>query len=192
MSAQHSSESNEHYTPLDVIEAARLVMWEIDLDPASSDSVNLHRVKARRHFTIRGDGLQRIWRGNVWLNPPGGVHTDGRSRAAVWWDKLVDDYIEGSVTQAIFLGFSVEILAQSQDSRIWIGDTTFCVPRTRLRFEQETAPGVFVPGEQPTHANIIAYLPPRTASGHPMPWSVKDFEKQFGRFGKIRPIAWAT
>jgi hypothetical protein len=183
--ALHSSESNEHYTPLDVIEAARQVMGEIDLDPASSQSVNENRVKAARYFTQKDDGLTKIWRGRVWLNPPGKV-MNGRSRAAVWWEKLVDDYLDGYVEQAIFLGFSVEIFALSQDARLWVGGVPFCIPRTRLRYAHEVTPGVFKDGESPTHADVIAYLPPRTMYHSPADSPIGLFERTFSPWGKVR------
>lgn len=79
--AQHSSETNEHYTPEWLVNAAREALdGTIDLDPAScplAQSV----VKAYSAFgTAPGpaegyyetDGLHREWRGNVILNPPGG------------------------------------------------------------------------------------------------------------------------
>ncbi len=204
--ALHSSESNEHYTPLPIIEAARRVMGGIDLDPATSHSVNKHRVKAARCFTKRDNGLQKVWRGKVWLNPPGGL-IGRQSAAAVWWEKLVDDWLDGTVEQAVFLGFSVEIFAQSQDAREWVGGVPFCVPRKRLRYSREVSPGdfeveeepEFEEGKSPTHADVIAYLPPNkfgtplyagqeriwTASPYCGDW-VHRFRKEFQEWGKIR------
>lgn len=67
--SQNSGE-NEWYTPSEYIEAARRVMGEIDLDPASCEVAN-RTVKARQIFTKDDSGLEKIWRANaLWMNPP--------------------------------------------------------------------------------------------------------------------------
>lgn len=183
MNAQHSSASNEHYTPVDIIEAARSVMGGIDLDPATTASVNHAIVKAETFYTKEGDGLSNPWHGRVWLNPPGG-RIRNRSSAAVWWQKLAHEYwcgtttSLGGVTEAIFLGFSTEVLATTQRGFDWVGDFPFCIPCKRIQFLQERD-GVFVPGESPTHSNIIVYLP-RDAN------SVERFRDAFEPFGRVR------
>lgn len=60
---------NEYYTPADIIEAARRVLGEIDLDPASCEVAN-QTVKAKTYYDATTDGLKQEWRGRVWLNPP--------------------------------------------------------------------------------------------------------------------------
>lgn len=181
MNAQHSSKSNEHYTPEDIVKAARAVMGGIDLDPASSHEANL-LVGASEYFTKDDDGLSKDWHGRVWLNPPGGL-IGRQSSAAVWWEKLFDEWNAGSVTQAMFLGFSIEILQTSQDAAMWIGRVPFCIPRKRLRFVQfDAARGEFVPGNSPTHANIIAYLPPALLTDA----YADRFEAAFSPFGAVR------
>jgi len=196
--AQHSAATPEHYTPAPIIEAARHVMGGIDLDPATTASVNAETVRAERFFTRENDGLSCVWRGRVWLNPPGGV-TKGKSNAAIWWAKLAREYLGGYVTQAVFLGFSIEILATAQDSELWPGSLPFCVPRQRIEFLRAREPGgapgmrslfdeprtIFESGESPTHSNVIVFLPP-----HGEEWerhaAVRRFAAAFSELGKVR------
>jgi hypothetical protein len=91
-----SSNSPEWYTTRDIIDAVIAVMGGIDLDPCSNshDSPN---VPADHHFTKEDDGLKQQWFGRVYMNPPYG------SEIPHWADKLVLEFLEGRVTQAIVL-----------------------------------------------------------------------------------------
>lgn len=60
---------NEWYTPIEQIEAARDVLGDIDIDPATSELAQ-QSIKAKRFFTADDSGLDKIWEGRVWLNPP--------------------------------------------------------------------------------------------------------------------------
>lgn len=143
-SPRHSSETNEHYTPADIVEASRLALGGIDLDPASCEVAN-RVVKASRIFTRETNGYGRPWDGRVFLNPPGGWcdkigqlvikasgdrpactvsgtcglppghrHEGAYSSQGRWWAKLAREYAEGHVSAAIFVSFSVELLQSSQ------------------------------------------------------------------------------
>lgn len=130
---RHSSAHVQHYTPPEIIEAAREVLRGIDLDPASSERAN-RVVKATLIFDEQENGFLREWRDNfndparVFLNPPGGmcdekgrhVPKDARkgtkvqSSAKAWWFKLAEEWVRGNVESAIYVGFSVEILQSTQ------------------------------------------------------------------------------
>lgn len=94
------SGSDEYFTPVEIIDAARRVMGAIDLDPASSAIANL-RVKASRIFTLKEDGLKQQWGGAVWLNHPFGKHTN-----KPWIAKLCAEYGSGRVTSAISICYA--------------------------------------------------------------------------------------
>ena len=66
---KHNSGNQEWYTPEWIIEAARLTMGRIDLDPASNPIAN-EWIRATQYFTQEQDGLLQPWSGCVWLNPP--------------------------------------------------------------------------------------------------------------------------
>lgn len=96
--------SNEWYTPPNIIAAAREVLGEIDLDPASCDKAN-KVVQASKIYTKEQNGLQLPWHGRVWLNPPfGRKQTPGtKTHQGLWVQKLVEEHEKGNVTQAILL-----------------------------------------------------------------------------------------
>jgi hypothetical protein len=99
----HSSESNEWYTPKEIIELAREVLGKIDLDPASCAFAN-EVVQAENFFSQEQDGFSRDWFGNVWLNPPyGRAEDDHASNKGRWSKRLADQYRAGKVAQGILL-----------------------------------------------------------------------------------------
>jgi phage N-6-adenine-methyltransferase len=85
------------YTPAAYVEASRAVLGTIDLDPAS-DAQAQQTVKAEQFFTAEDDGLERMWLGNVFLNPP-----YSRELCPAFVDKLVAELAAGRVKQAIML-----------------------------------------------------------------------------------------
>lgn len=143
MNTRLTSLSNEHYTPTEIVEAAREAMRGIDLDPASCAKAN-RAIKARRFFAQKDNGYLKDWSGKVLLNPPGGwcdnhgrtivkkkdeppctetgacglrpghVHVGRQSSQVAWWFKLASEYLYGQVTEAIFICFSIELLQTCQ------------------------------------------------------------------------------
>ncbi len=85
------------HTPAQYIAAAREVMGEIDLDPATCDTAQAV-VQAISTFTKEEDGLIHPWHGRVWLNPPYSMPS-----IAYFVAKAIDEYDAGNVTEAILL-----------------------------------------------------------------------------------------
>ena len=79
-------ESDRWHTPSPIIELARQLMGEIDLDPASNASAQ-ETVKASRFYTRDNDGLAQRWKGHVWLNPP-----YSQPLISQFVDKLIQEY----------------------------------------------------------------------------------------------------
>lgn len=155
---KHSAKNPNYETPGNIVEAARKVLGVIDLDPASTAQAN-KRVKAKKIYTKKDDGLKKKWFGKVFLNPPGGVAPSGqkfRSSANLWLWKLRDQIDKGRVTEAIFVGFSIEVLQYGQMGRT-LATVPFCIPRKRVAFIN---PETSEPDNQPGHANAILYFGP--------------------------------
>lgn len=153
--ARHSSRSDSWGTPSDIVERARRCMGSIDLDPASNELAQ-DTVKASCYFTENalslGWGVGPEWTGksNVFLNPPGGK-IGNESKAVLFWKKLIEEWKEGRVGQAIFIGFSLEILQTSQCKGVTsVAEFPFCIPSKRIRFDGS--------GSSPTHGNVIVYV----------------------------------
>jgi len=117
---------NEWYTPAEHIAAARDVLGEIDLDPASSDAAQ-RIVGAAAYFTKEDDGLAREWRGRVWLNPP-----YAQPLIADFVSKMVGEWRARRVAQAI-------VLTHNYTDTAWFHEAAaacdaICFTRGRVKF----------------------------------------------------------
>lgn len=190
--AHHLSQSNEHGSPPEYVEAARRTMGSIDLDPATSAIFN-RVVRARRIFDAHTNGLGQVWSGNVWLNPPGGK--DGQdSRQATWWFALAERWRKGHVRQAVFLAFSIELwqTAQSKGGGLYPTAFPFCVPRGRPRYQAPKVSGdvtTLERGDSPTHAGALVYLPPRDARSAEWIARFAGHFEPFGAIGNVEPFS---
>ena len=138
-----SSADDEWYTPREYVEAARLVMGGIDVDPATSAAAQ-EVIRATHAYTVEDDGLQHPWRGRLWLNPPW-----GRS-CAEFVARAVAEFEAGSVTQAILL------LNSNSNETVWfrpLWGHTLCFSAGRINFwgANEQAAGS-------THGSVFVYL----------------------------------
>src|SRR6266705_65225 len=130
--------SNEWYTPVKYIEAARQVMGSIDLDPASCELAN-QTVRAARYYTQENNGLMHPWRGKVWLNPPFGRQNapskgfgGGKSIMGIFVSKLVYEYEMENTSQAIALVTSK--IDASWFSQLW--QYPICFTTQRVLFDR--------------------------------------------------------
>lgn len=162
----HPQKSNEWYTPSKYIEAARLVMGGIDLDPASCKLAN-ETVQATRYFSKEDDGLAQEWYGRVWLNPPYGKGPNNEGIAASFARKMVREYQSGAIQQAIYLIYE-HCLSTSWGGLLW--DYPICFPPKRIAFYTDE-------GFSDTAAfgNIFVYLGPHE----------QKFIEVFSQFGRI-------
>jgi len=159
----NNSGNNEWYTPPEYIEAARYVMGDIDLDPASSSVAN-GIVGAATFYTQDDDGLAHDWRGRVWMNPPYASHLIGK-----FTDKLMKHVKQGDVSEAC-------VLVNNATDTGWF-DKLFdvamcaCFVRGRIKF-------IDVEGNSsgaPLQGQVVLYVGP----------NVERFGRKFSDFGTV-------
>jgi ParB family chromosome partitioning protein len=158
--AMVSSKSNEWYTPLPYIEAVRLVLGKIDLDPASCALANTI-VQADQFHSEADDGLAQPWSGHVYLNPP------YAKLGPKFVEKLIAEYESGNVTEAILL-----VNSHCTDSKWFkpLFNYVLCFTDHRSKFWNQD--GI---GGAPTHGSIFVYFGPNP----------EKFEEHFEQFGAV-------
>lgn len=120
------------YTPRWLVELAREVLGDIDLDPASCAEAN-ETVRARRFYTAEDSGLLHPWAGRVWLNPPYNSKTIQQFVA-----KLCGHVEAGDVSAAILLTNNGTETAWFQ--RALATCERACFPKGRIRFGVASSP----------------------------------------------------
>lgn len=159
------SGNNEYYTPGRYIEAAREVMGDIDLDPATC-ALAQETVRAARFFTKEDDGLAQEWTGRVWMNPPYAAGLIDR-----FAEKLKAEILAGSVSEAI-------VLVDNRTDTGWFHAlvetcTRICFTRGRINFYNEQTPS-----SSPANGSALFYF------GR----NAERFEAVFSRFGFGGPV----
>lgn len=172
MNIRHSSRTYEWGTPSWLIEKCRRVLGTIDLDPCSTEEWN-KTIKATKFLDKNYDSLKNNWcttPQSIFINPPGGK-LGNKSLTSLYWSRLCDHYDRGWVAHAIWMGFSLEQLAISQN---YEGMTMLyfpiCVPRSRVQFDEYRE----FPGTAPSHSNFILYVPGRIDNTHIFTEEFKD------------------
>ena len=125
----------EWYTPAHVIEAARVAMGGIDLDPATTVEANKRLVKAKHILTAENNALSpdTLWmpeydeyEGRIWLNPP--YRQPDVQRFS---ERLLAEIEAGTVVQAVWLSNNATETKWGQ--RLLINAKSICFPARRIK-----------------------------------------------------------
>jgi len=154
---------NEWYTPAKYIEAARKVLKGIDLDPATSEFAQKY-IQAKKHYTVKDNGLNNAWDGKIWLNPP-----YSRDLLSLFIEKLVQEVLSERVKEAI-------VLTHNYTDTAWFHllntvSDLICFTKGRVRFVDDK--GVEA---SPTQGSAFFYIGENQ----------ETFKEVFGEFGFIR------
>jgi hypothetical protein len=124
----YNTGNNEHYTPPSIIEMARTVLGEIDLDPASNE-VAQRWVRAKTYYTRENSGLDHDWTGKrIWLNPP-------YSRGLI--ESFVDKLIASTIEDGAFICLTNNSSETQWGQKLFSASDAVCFPRGRVRFIRE-------------------------------------------------------
>lgn len=153
--------SQDWYTPPKIITLVRLVMGEIDLDPAS-DEIGQQWIQATNYYTPSQDGLDHPWSGRVFLHPP------AYGKIAKWTNKLLAEYESGRVEEAV-------LLVTPSVGNKWFQKLTrlfpVCFSDERISFLDDQGR----PQPRPKHGNAIFYLGQNSL----------QFKQVFGAIGSV-------
>jgi hypothetical protein len=177
----HGTIGEESYaTPPKLVDEIRLLLTEIDLDPATSADFNAHAVRATRYHTKEDNGLDREWHGRVYLNPPGGK---AKPRAAAWWKHLCGQYELGNVSEAVYLSFALDAFQWSQGKgQIPIQSFPTLTFAKRLKFFV-MRDGVFTETKNPIKPCALTWLPPLTLPAQEVREVFEEFAAGCARAG---------
>ena len=128
---KHSCVTVEHYTPPLYRNLAVKTMGGITLDPASCALAQSLTPFAEKYFSVKDDGLNMSWFGDVLVNPPGGMR-ERQSNMRLWFHKAFNEWREGHVRQVIFIGFQLSVLRLNPEVFEYM--LPFVVPQQRIRF----------------------------------------------------------
>ena len=153
--------NNEWYTPGEYIELARKTMGSIDLDPASNN-LSQKIIKAKKYFTINDNGLNKEWKGNIWLNPPYSI-----KEIILFINKLIDEFQMDNIKQAV-------VLTNDNTDTSWFHklikiSSAICLLNGRIKFYNESEVSV------PTNGQTFFYI------GN----NIGNFNREFKKIGII-------
>jgi ParB family chromosome partitioning protein len=151
----------EWYTPPAYIAAAKKVMGDIDLDPASSEKAN-KIVGAKRFLTAADNALTAKWEGRVWMNPP-----YGQPLITQFSEAVVKKFTSHEIAEACILVNNATETAWFQG--LMKAASAICFPKGRITFLDENHKSAGVP----LQGQAVVYLGK----------NAEKFRKVFGKFG---------
>ena len=129
---------NAWLTPAWFVEEIRTAFGgRIDLDPCTEPS---NPAAARKFYTAQDDGLKKVWKGRVWVNPP-------YSPSEPWIDKAIASANAGAQVYMLLPVFRANAMTFVLDDRARIGDADV-LPRLR--------PYLLIAHEHATTSAVIA------------------------------------
>lgn len=109
---------------------------------------------------------------------PGHKHQGVTSSASRWWTKLIEEWQLRAGLEAVFVGFTLELLQScQQQGRIHPLDFATCLPKSRVQY-CKLVEGELVAGTAPPHASFITLVSDR-------PQTIRRFHKAFAAYGYI-------
>jgi hypothetical protein len=132
-------ETNDWLTPPHILKA----LGTFDLDPCAS--LAQRSKTAARQFTIVEDGLNQVWVGRVWLNPPYGEHTER------WLAKMAK---HGNGIALVYARTDTQMFFDS----VWKRANGILFLKGRLSFGK---PGNTSDGAATAPSVLISYDPPK-------------------------------
>jgi len=179
--ALHSSGEESWGTPLPIIDLARNILGQIDLDPFSSAEWN-KSLGAKRFISEEENGFASSWGREgalltAMVNPPGDRRGENAKRA---WRLTRDRHDDGTIGGgAVFICFSLNQLQTLQGIGRSPLDPLYLrlIPRRRLDYQR--APGVS--GGAPPHPSEIVLLPSRVDRA----WQAYQFSRLGAEIGEV-------
>lgn len=173
----------ERYTSAEIVDATRVTLVTIDLDPASCAAAN-ELVRASRFFDKASDGAAaaRSWAredgspSRVFVNPP----SEGQGDVRKWWLKAMHEVAMGHVSALAFLCFRIDAvqsmaLGSAREGLPLPHDAWRCEPIRRLSYRSPDDPEP----KNAMHSSAIFCVGPLDV--------VARFRKAFAPIGPVLP-----
>lgn len=170
---------NDYYTPMNIVDAARVGMGGIDLDPASHWRANReHKIPVYYH--LGRSAFDNPWFGRVWLNPPYGDN-------GPWIKEILRYWRSGDITQLCMLSPVWVFTAKQAAPLMEVASSMILLTPTPTFWGQPD-------GKTGTnHPHAVVYLGSRTrdvrAALQPFGIPVKlDFDNESAPVGDVKPV----
>lgn len=150
------SESLEWYTPLWLVEKVKQAFQggEVDLD-ACSDAVAQQTVQAGAYFTEAQNGLDQVWHGRTFVNPPFG-RVGWQSQQGLFLAKACSEQQAGHTTEVL-------LLLKAAVGYAWFQQAlqlphAFLTKKLAFCCQDVLKPGIVAEAKSNPHGSVVVYL----------------------------------